>query len=249
MNFLSVNSTLLLSKYFGETEENIRKLFVGARSVAPCVLFFDEFEVISKKRYCSWCLLIHFVAYVLFRSMDGGDSNGTDSGVGSRVLSTFLNELDGISGSSGSTQTSASGDVLVIVSCSDVNNLDSAIIRPGRLQYHFVLGDLTDHDMEQILNIHIKSFPHSQCFGVTPNEIVAKIKEYRRPGFAITPAILMMICSNALLFAVKDNIRSVSQAPVIVGDGPSQLPQESEIGVTRSHMFDAIFELLSAETT
>ena len=51
MNFLSVNSTLLLSKYFGETEENIRKLFVGARAVAPCVLFFDEFEVISKKRY------------------------------------------------------------------------------------------------------------------------------------------------------------------------------------------------------
>jgi SpoVK/Ycf46/Vps4 family AAA+-type ATPase len=45
-----VNSTGLLSKYYGETEENVRKLFATARSVAPAVLFFDEFEGLSAKR-------------------------------------------------------------------------------------------------------------------------------------------------------------------------------------------------------
>jgi SpoVK/Ycf46/Vps4 family AAA+-type ATPase len=49
-NFINVNSTGLLSKYYGETEENVRELFATARSVAPAVLFFDEFEGLSAKR-------------------------------------------------------------------------------------------------------------------------------------------------------------------------------------------------------
>lgn len=50
MNFISVRSTEILSKYFGQTESAIRNLFQKARSVAPCVLFFDEFDAIAYKR-------------------------------------------------------------------------------------------------------------------------------------------------------------------------------------------------------
>ena len=50
MNFVSVKSTELLSKYFGQTEASIRNLFKQVRAAAPCVLFFDEFDVLAYKR-------------------------------------------------------------------------------------------------------------------------------------------------------------------------------------------------------
>ena len=52
MNFISVRSPDVLSKYFGQTEAAIRELFSRARAVAPCVLFFDDFDALAKRRYC-----------------------------------------------------------------------------------------------------------------------------------------------------------------------------------------------------
>ena len=51
MNFVEVRSPSLLSKYFGETEASVRRLFRKARAAAPSVLFFDEFDVIAHNRY------------------------------------------------------------------------------------------------------------------------------------------------------------------------------------------------------
>jgi SpoVK/Ycf46/Vps4 family AAA+-type ATPase len=50
MNFVSVRSTELLSKYFGQTEASIRSLFKQVRAAAPCLLFFDEFDALACKR-------------------------------------------------------------------------------------------------------------------------------------------------------------------------------------------------------
>jgi len=50
MNFVTVRSTDLLSRYFGETESKIRDLFQRARAAAPCVLFFDDFDTLAHKR-------------------------------------------------------------------------------------------------------------------------------------------------------------------------------------------------------
>ncbi|KAG6590601.1 Cell division cycle protein 48 [Phytophthora cinnamomi] len=78
VNFVSVKSSELLSKYFGDSEKGVRQLFARARAAAPCLLFFDEFDSIAHKRS--------------FGEGDGGSSGG---GVYARVLSTFLNEMDG----------------------------------------------------------------------------------------------------------------------------------------------------------
>ena len=34
---------ILYSRWFGESEGNVREVFDKARSAAPCVLFFDEY--------------------------------------------------------------------------------------------------------------------------------------------------------------------------------------------------------------
>ena len=49
-----------------------------------------------------------------------------------RVLSTFLNELDGISVSSNEVGKSVEDSaVFVLAACKDLSNLDEALIRPG----------------------------------------------------------------------------------------------------------------------
>ena len=215
MNFLSVNSTLILSKFFGETEENIRKLFASARSASPCILFFDGFEALSKKR-----------------SIDNCTDN--DGGVGSRVLSTFLNELDGISvsntlskGREKCSLPSPEG-VLVVVACNDIDILDPALIRPGRLQHHFVLKDLSDEDACEIIRIETRKFPSGGCVGISESEIVAEMHSSNQK-LPLKPIDIVAICSNALLYSLKDNIKGNDDA-------------DSPILVTRSHVITAVRE-------
>nr|MDO8083230.1 CDC48 family AAA ATPase [Candidatus Sigynarchaeum springense] len=73
-NFISVKGPELLSKWVGESEKAIREIFRKARSAAPCIIFFDEFDSIVPQR-----------------GMRSGDS-----GVTERVISQFLTEIDGV---------------------------------------------------------------------------------------------------------------------------------------------------------
>ena len=57
----------------------------------------------------------------------GGDDDSS-GGVHNRILSTFLNELDGVVGRDPGGFESA---VLVLAACSDVSVLDEALVRPG----------------------------------------------------------------------------------------------------------------------
>ena len=72
-NFISIKGPELLTKWFGESEENVRGIFDKARGAAPCVLFFDELDYVGVQR--------------------GADSGS--SGAGDRVLNQLLTEMDG----------------------------------------------------------------------------------------------------------------------------------------------------------
>lgn len=50
VNFITVKGPELLTKYVGESEEAVRKVFERARSCAPSVIFFDEFDALAPKR-------------------------------------------------------------------------------------------------------------------------------------------------------------------------------------------------------
>ena len=69
--FFHVKASDLKSKYVGETEQNIAKLFEKAREKAPSIIFFDEFEVL------------------------GGDRNSTDQYT-KQAVSQLLTEMDGM---------------------------------------------------------------------------------------------------------------------------------------------------------
>ena len=49
-NFITVKGSELLSKWLGESEKAVRKIFRKARQVAPCIIFFDEIDAIAQMR-------------------------------------------------------------------------------------------------------------------------------------------------------------------------------------------------------
>ena len=73
VNFISVKGPALISKYVGESERGIRDMFKKAKQAAPCIIFFDELDVIVPRR-----------------------GEGSDSHVTERVIGQFLTEMDGI---------------------------------------------------------------------------------------------------------------------------------------------------------
>ena len=49
-HFISIKGPELLNKYYGQSEENLRKVFEEARDLQPSVIFFDEIDSIAQKR-------------------------------------------------------------------------------------------------------------------------------------------------------------------------------------------------------
>eukprot|EP00388_Colpodella_angusta_P021133 GDKJ01053404.1.p1 GENE.GDKJ01053404.1~~GDKJ01053404.1.p1 ORF type:complete len:236 (-),score=67.01 GDKJ01053404.1:71-754(-) len=100
MNFIAVKGPELFSKWVGESERAVRDLFRRARQSAPCVIFFDEVDALGVDR-------------------ESGDAGG----VGARVLSQMLNEMDGIG---------PAKQLVVIGATNRPDLLDAALMRPGR---------------------------------------------------------------------------------------------------------------------
>ncbi|KAJ3004606.1 UNVERIFIED_CONTAM: hypothetical protein HDU68_004989, partial [Siphonaria sp. JEL0065] len=127
LNFISVNGSKIFSKYLGESEATIRRIFELARKVAPCIIFFDEIDILGTRR--EW-------------SEDGA------SGVNERVLSTLLNEMDGVAEQKG---------VIVIGATNRPEKLDDALLRPGRLDHHIQIPMPSNQDRKSILDTILKS--------------------------------------------------------------------------------------------
>ena len=49
-NFYTINGPELMSKYVGETEENLRKIFEEAEENSPSIIFIDEIDAVAPKR-------------------------------------------------------------------------------------------------------------------------------------------------------------------------------------------------------
>ncbi len=70
-NFISVKGPELLSKWLGESEKAVRKIFKKAKQVAPCIIFFDEIDAIAGMRGLEENRAVERVVNQLLTELDG----------------------------------------------------------------------------------------------------------------------------------------------------------------------------------
>ncbi|ORX72435.1 AAA-domain-containing protein [Linderina pennispora] len=72
-HFLQIRGPELIDKYVGESEARVRRIFARARSVAPCIIFFDEIDALTKKRtgVNEGCATLDGVLTQLLTELDG----------------------------------------------------------------------------------------------------------------------------------------------------------------------------------
>lgn len=103
--------------YIGESEKNVRDIFLKARKSAPCLIFFDELDALAPNR-----------------------GNSSDSNqVMDRIVASFLTELDELG-------RNPQQMVFVIGATNRPDLLDQSLLRPGRFDKMIYLGIPNDKD-------------------------------------------------------------------------------------------------------
>lgn len=168
-NFISIKGPELLTMWFGESEANVRDVFDKARAAAPCVMFFDELDSIAKSR---------------------GGNVGDGGGSSDRVINQILTEMDGMNNKK---------NVFVIGATNRPDQIDSAILRPGRLD-QLIYIPLPDEDSRlSILKATLKKSPISPAVDL---RFLAK----HTHGFS--GADLSEICQRAAKLAIRQSIEA-----------------------------------------
>ena len=75
-HFILINGPEIMSKYYGQSEQNIRKKFEDAEKNAPSIIFIDEIDAIAVKREDSHGEVERRVVAQLLALMDGLKSRG-----------------------------------------------------------------------------------------------------------------------------------------------------------------------------
>lgn len=168
-NFISVKGPELLSMWYGESESNIRDIFDKARAAAPTVVFLDELDSIAKSR---------------------GGNMGDAGGASDRVVNQLLTEMDGMN---------AKKNVFVIGATNRPDQIDPAILRPGRLD-QLIYVPLPDEAARlSILKAQLRK---------TPLEPDLDLNAISKATQGFSGADLSYIVQRAAKFAIKESIEA-----------------------------------------
>ncbi|KZT69527.1 AAA-domain-containing protein [Daedalea quercina L-15889] len=168
VNFLAVKGPELLNKYVGESERAVREIFSKARAAAPALIFFDEIDALATSRTAS--------------DTSGGAHEG--------VLTSLLNEMDGVQELVG---------VTIVAATNRPEAIDSALMRPGRLDRILYVGPPDAQGREEILRIRTAKM--SVELGLD----YAKLSQMTE---GCSGAELAALCQEAALHTMKSDINA-----------------------------------------
>merc|ERR1719456_6992 len=170
--FLRVVGSELIQKYLGEGPKLVREIFRVAEDHAPSIVFIDEIDAVGSKRYDS--------------------SSGGEREI-QRTMLELLNQLDGFD---------ERGDVKVIMATNNIESLDPALLRPGRIdrKIEFPLPDIKTK--RHIFGIHTGK--------MTLGEDV-DLEEFVMAKDELSGADIKAVCTEAGLLALRERRMRVTQ--------------------------------------
>jgi transitional endoplasmic reticulum ATPase len=205
-NFLSVTAAELFSSGVGDSEKIVADLFHRARLASPCILFVDELEAVVGSRQAK---------------VKAANEN---------ILSTFLTEMDGVGVAmeiASSLPNSGKDDfsppqVVVVAATNRPDLIDSALLRPGRLDRIVAVPPPNESERAEIL---------AKVTGKMKLEADVDLVEIARLTHLYSGADLVNLCKEAALLALAEDmdIRSVSMRHFLKSTAQStpSLSQES----------------------
>lgn len=159
--FYTISGPQVFSKWFGESEETLRKIFDDAEAMAPSIIFFDEIDSVATQR---------------------AESHEASR----RVVAQLLTLMDGFA---------AASNVVVIAATNRLQDIDSALRRPGRFDWEIEFGLPALNDRQEILRVSARGHATS---GPLPQDAIAA----KTDGWS--SADLAAIWSEAALLAIAD---------------------------------------------
>lgn len=170
--FIRVSGSELVQKYIGEGSRMVRELFVMAREAAPTIIFMDEIDSIGSSRQ---------------EGSSGGDSEVQ------RTMLELLAQLDGFE----STQ-----NIKVVMATNRIDILDSALLRPGRIDRKIEFPNPTAKSRADIIGIH------SRKMNLVRNIDLMKVAEKMNSA---SGAECKAVCTEAGMFALRERRIHVTQ--------------------------------------
>jgi len=189
--FLSLSpADVYSSSYVGEAEAVVRRAFSLARSASPCILFFDEIDSVV--------------------ASSSNNKSGMDRGSNAeaRVLSTFLNEMDGVDGS-------LNDGVLVLGATNRPATLDSALLRPGRFDRVIYVPPPDEEGRRMIFQAQCDAWSKSAGRGDIDVDYLSR----DQITGLMTGAEIVGACREAAMLAIRESfdtsVGSVHQTPKV----------------------------------
>ncbi|MHA1105306.1 MAG: CDC48 family AAA ATPase [Promethearchaeota archaeon] len=191
-HFISISGPEIMSKFFGQSEENLRRIFEEGIINAPSIIFLDELDSIAPKR-------------------EEGKSQ-----VESRVVAQLLSLMDGLNNR---------GELIVIAATNKINNIDTALRRPGRFDREIEIKVPNVKGRYEILQIHTRGMP-------LKNDVDLKRIAEKTHGFV--GADIKSLCKEAALLAIREII------PEIDLDKPIPEIILNQLSIKMNHLIEAL---------
>jgi AAA family ATPase len=211
LNFIAVKGAELINMYVGESERSIREVFRKARAASPSIIFFDEIDAIAKSR-------------------DSDSGSGGSSGGGLNVLTTLLNEMDGIETLKG---------VVVLAATNKPELLDAALMRPGRLDTILYVGPPDLEARVAILKIKSRKMKIA-------DDVQIEVLGGQTAGYS--GAEVVNLCDRAGHEAMRETLLQIEGRAAVIDDEEQEYKiegrrQETVVPIRMAHFENALAEI------